>query len=1012
MTDFTATQAGDAKDGGTYGNTSPGVEGIDYPDFTNGGDTLNDGGFALTNVSGILGDDTATPPITNSGNITQSGGLELRPGAEAIAQAVGTYNQAGYDLAVEPNDNNATLHSVSGSGLSVWNSGGGAIHHDGARNGGGVCEGLNKPEVYNPSYNVQLNWGGTKYYGFGDGTATTGLTWSGWNGDSFLWDGGKYTDCGQLRINLGPQGFLQQTTFRMDSLAIGAWRGAFAVSGISDHPIRLQNFITSPTITPRITNCTVFTDDPSNGYTIWPEYLAGPVDLSNTKLLNYHTSAARKDVNLDDTWHIVTTETNDLGIGIGRDATSVQSFNRVSVTGNAPNAHHISINGDGSGTTYQIDDLIIDGCGYAYPGDLGDMPLIYSQTVTLNNFLQIHSGGGVNPSLGADATININRGTFHRAVNIICGEDAGAGSNATMIGDIKNCIFSDPYGDAAFTDGGGFMTNQTADDVNYNAFIEAEMDVNNLAHGTLTGNGYFDNDMAGHLSDGANDMHVTDFQFADSTRNGYTWAQSLGYTADGEGLRDAILAGAGVTITGADQTVDTDANHANYRAYMIAGFTSSNSNLQGAGESGVDIGAFDILASGSPTYDQVIDALNPDHRWAFDGNEAVDQVGLVDGTTSGTVSSTAGCEDVTNCLQTNTIAGDRVSYATTTTLNNSAQSRKAVSGWFMVSAINAHPCRIYGEGTNALCYHVVMALGNNLMFEVVDASSIQLYGLSLVPGRWYHLYTEFQGTGYEDTVRLYVDGVLQDEASSGVATLAARGVAEIADPAGTVGVGGDVVLLQSPVNGHYNQWATWSDKTLPTATEIREELFEKGALPSVTISSDTEANMQTALDAYADTVRPDAPLCIRIEDVSGGGNLALTADNVTFDALASIHVQWMGSGTLNWTNANGADASIGSTPNDGTINFINPATLTINGLIPSGELRIYDDENTSDNNYNTELDGIETLAGTTFHYSHSGAVNSVIVQHIAAGYQEIIYPVDLDSNDLDITLYPVPDGNE
>ncbi|MBV2125750.1 MAG: hypothetical protein KUF75_11405 [Candidatus Thiodiazotropha sp. (ex Ctena orbiculata)] len=600
MTDFVATQAGDARDGGTYGNTSPGVEGTDYPDFTSGGDTLNDGGFAITNVSGILGDDTATPPLSVGGTVTLSGDLEIRPGDEAIAFNDGTLNQGAHSISVEPNDIAATLISLAGSGTSVWNASG-EIHHDGTRNSNGTCEGLHMPESYNPSYSFHVNWPGVKYYGFGSGYGTEGLFWNGWAGDSFLWDGGKYTDCGQLRINLGPQGFTQQTTFRMDAVAMGAWRGTFSNGHVNNHPIRLQNFIASPTTMPRITNCLIFNDDPSDGWQLYPQYSgSGEIDLSGTTFLNYGVGCEYKDTNLDDTWFVITTETDDVSIGIGRDSTSTQSFNRVSITGASPNAHLVSISGDGSGMTYTIDDLIVDGCGYTYPGDRGDMPLIYSQTVTFNNILQVHSGGGINPSLSSSSTININRGTLHRAVNILCGEGGGAGSNATMIGDIKNLIISDPYTDGAFTDGGGFMTNQTAADVDYIAFIEAEMDANNLTHTTLGGNGYFDSDMTGHLAYGTNDIHVTDFQFVDNTRNGYVWASSLGYANSEQGLEDAILAGFGVTSDGADQTVDANANHANYRAYMIAGFTSSNTNLQGAGEGGADFGAFEIASGTTP----------------------------------------------------------------------------------------------------------------------------------------------------------------------------------------------------------------------------------------------------------------------------------------------------------------------------------------------------------------------------------------------------------------------------
>ncbi len=63
----------------------------------------------------------------------------------------------------------------------------------------------------------------------------------------------------------------------------------------------------------------------------------------------------------------------------------------------------------------------------------------------------------------------------------------------------------------------------------------------------------------------------------------------------------------------------------------------------------------------------------------------------------------------------------------------------------------------------------------------------------------------------------------------------------------------------------------------------------------------------------------------------GGAELSINNDRV-FDPLASIHIQWMGTGTLEVTNINGGNASIGSTPNGGTIVFLNPSQLTINNL--------------------------------------------------------------------------------
>ena len=93
------------------------------------------------------------------------------------------------------------------------------------------------------------------------------------------------------------------------------------------------------------------------------------------------------------------------------------------------------------------------------------------------------------------------------------------------------------------------------------------------------------------------------------------------------------------------------------------------------------------------------------------------------------------------------------------------------------------------------------------MFECVDTDfTLQVYGPPLQPERAYHFCGIFEGSGYSNEIRFYVDGVEQTLASPtgrnpDSADLDARGVAEFGDPAGTVGVGGDVVLLNAPVTG-------------------------------------------------------------------------------------------------------------------------------------------------------------------------------------------------------------------
>ena len=141
-------------------------------------------------------------------------------------------------------------------------------------------------------------------------------------------------------------------------------------------------------------------------------------------------------------------------------------------------------------------------------------------------------------------------------------------------------------------------------------------------------------------------------------------------------------------------------------------------------------------------YRDDISALGADHHWDFDG-DALDQLGGVNGTNSGCIfTDSAITEDATNCATTNG-PGDRITLATTTNINNSAQTRKAVSGWYSTTAIQPYPVRIYGEGNNTTCFQFSMGFGNNFMFECTEptnfATGLQIFGPVAQPNRVYHL---------------------------------------------------------------------------------------------------------------------------------------------------------------------------------------------------------------------------------------------------------------------------------
>lgn len=343
-------------------------------------------------------------------------------------------------------------------------------------------------------------------------------------------------------------------------------------------------------------------------------------------------------------------------------------------------------------------------------------------------------------------------------------------------------------------------------------------------------------------------------------------------------------------------------------------------------------------------YDDTIANLNADHLWTFDGNSN-DSIGSANGTNTGiTFTANPLTRSATNIAQVDAV-GDRVSIPTTATINNSTQTRKAISGWFETTAIQQPFTRIYGEGNQTTNFQFVMGFGNFITLEVRDGANfqIQIYtDRSLVPSRVYHLCAVFEGNGFGNRVDLFLDGVRQTNADPtdrqpDDADLASRGVAEFADPAGTVGLDGSTLLIVGPAQqgvSRYAYWAAWDGaNAVLSDDDVRIELFEKGALADNTISADTEANMQTAIDLLASTTRSDAACCIEVEAATDMTNFTLDLDDITFDALASIHVRYNGTvGMLTVRNTNGSNASIGSAPFGGSISIVTEQTITVTCL--------------------------------------------------------------------------------
>jgi hypothetical protein len=331
-------------------------------------------------------------------------------------------------------------------------------------------------------------------------------------------------------------------------------------------------------------------------------------------------------------------------------------------------------------------------------------------------------------------------------------------------------------------------------------------------------------------------------------------------------------------------------------------------------------------------YSDDILSLSPANYWKFDVDSADSAGSSVPTNASVAFSGQPLSEDASSSIRFSSVSS-RVSFADSTIIQS--MGKKVLAGWFMTDNIQLPPKMIYSEGATDNVFHLVMAYGNNLMFEMGDLNNsvlAQVFGPVMQPNRAYHICAVYEGTAGANEVILYVDGVkqtLSQDAVPNSASATGRGQsAAFGLPNATNSIGRSSIICNCPVNMFLQNWAHWSNTTL-SDTDVREILFEKGALPEITIESDTEANMQASVDSLSGTTRQDAPLCIRVEPVLGGGDFSLTFDNIKFNKLASIHVQYTGTDTLSIFNINGSDTSISSTPNGGTLNIIESVDVSL-----------------------------------------------------------------------------------
>ena len=424
------------------------------------------------------------------------------------------------------------------------------------------------------------------------------------------------------------------------------------------------------------------------------------------------------------------------------------------------------------------------------------------------------------------------------------------------------------------------------------------------------------------------------------------------------------------------------------------------------------------VAVGLLPYKDVIKALSPDHYWPLDNSYNDEGItGPVRNMTSGVVGGGAMVaspisEDTTHTWHQNGVTVRReIADSPNMNITISAQER-TVCTWAQLNAIQQSLGAIWKEGGGVQNLAFLVGLGNVLMAQLADVAGTRdnvqaISDFRLTPARPYHILMRYSHLDNPAEFRLYVDGRKQAVTDGNPMTLGIfdshSGDVTWGDPDNNLETGGTDIAYAGQEDTYLNHFVTWSDNSAGTNSgglsdaEILE-LFQRGAVPDDDIASDTEANMQAAVNATADA-RPDWPLSYRINPPSGGGDLEITLTDKVFDQGVTEHLEWRGSGILTVVveGATNFDAARTFAPNGGTITVVEVATLTLSGLEDGTEVRVYDAGT------QTELAGQESVAGGTF--SANVRANAVdIVIHALGFLNRRIEGVDTSSGDVSLPI--------
>lgn len=411
------------------------------------------------------------------------------------------------------------------------------------------------------------------------------------------------------------------------------------------------------------------------------------------------------------------------------------------------------------------------------------------------------------------------------------------------------------------------------------------------------------------------------------------------------------------------------------------------------------VGTIAVQAGIPPiTYQEAVLSLAPDHYWPLNGDYIDVASSLNWSVRSGSPSFTANplTRGRSNAW-TVSAQGQEAGPANSNQINAQSETTRSMGGWIRFTEVQASFVMFYEEGGSVNNIAFLMGVGGILIAQLADTGDDNVHAYSdfaLQPNRNYHIMFRFDYNS-TDRFELLVDGVVQISTfgnpltSSGGHLDSHSGDIAFGDSSDSLEVFGTDINFPAATTAYYQDWATWT--SFITDAETRSILFEQGVRGEIEITSGTQAAMQLQLDAFAGTIQPNSDCIFRIAPCTDG-DFTLDFDNITFDEGTTLQIQYLGVDVLTANNLNGTnlDSNKVSGLNGGTVNIVTPSQITVSGLQPNTEVRIFVAGTT------TEIAGIENTTGS---FVTSVQTSAVDISVLNLAYQNLrVKNVDTSSD--------------